>query len=220
MLRTMRNKIIFLAMALLSLAYTSKAESVKIDDFTITAGETATVTIDLTNTHTNLTAFSLTLELPEGITLVEAKATARYAGTIVVGNPVANQYNICGIATDLATITGNSGALVTLTLQAADKVRPGEYTGSIKNVDFITTGRTHIKPTNSTFKVTVEKGTAALLGDANDDGLINISDASTVINYVLAKNPSPFSFANADCNGDGLININDVTGIINIILGK
>ena len=220
MLRTMRNKIIFLAMALLSLAYTSKAESVKIDDFTITAGETATVTIDLTNTHTNLTAFSLTLELPEGITLVEAEATARYTGTIVVGNPVANQYNICGIATDLSTISGSSGALVTLTLQAADNVRPGEYTGSIKNVDFITTGRTHIKPTNSTFKVTVEKGTAALLGDANDDGLINVSDITTIINYVLAKNPSPFSFVNADYNGDGLINMSDVSVIINVILGR
>ncbi|MBO4659734.1 MAG: dockerin type I repeat-containing protein [Prevotella sp.] len=216
----MRNKIIFLAMALLSFAYTSKAESVKIDDFTITAGETATVTLDLTNTRTDLTAFSLTLQLPEGITLVEAVATDRYTGQIVVGNPAPNEYNICGIQLGLETITGKSGALVTLTLKAADNVKPGEYTGTISDVDFITTARQHVRPVNSTFKVTVEKGTAALLGDANDDGLINMSDVSTIINYVLGKNPTPFSFINADCTGDGLINMSDVTSIINIILGK
>ena len=68
--------------------------------------------------------------------------------------------------------------------------------------------------------MTVEKGTAALLGDANDDGLINVSDITTIINYVLAKNPSPFSFVNADYNGDGLINMSDVSGIINVILGR
>ena len=216
----MRNKIIFLAMALLSFAYTSKAESVKIADFTITAGETATVTLDLTNTRTDLTAFSLTLQLPEGITLVEAVATDRYAGEIVVGNPAPNEYNICGIQLGLETITGKSGALITLTLKAADNVRPGEYTGTISDVDFITTGRQHVRPVNYTFKVTVEKGTAALLGDANDDSLINMSDVTTIINYVLAKNPTPFNFINADCNGDGLINMSDVTGVINIILGK
>lgn len=216
----MRNKIIFLAMALLSLAYTSKAESVKIADFTITAGETATVTLDLTNTRTDLTAFSLTLQLPEGITLVEAVATDRYAGDIVVGNPVTNQYNICGIDLGLGTITGKSGALVTLTLQAADNVRPGEYTGTIKDVDFITTGGQHTRPANSSFNVTVEKGTAALLGDANDDGFINMSDVTTIINYVLAMNPTPFNFINADFNGDGFINMSDVTGVINVILGK
>lgn len=62
--------------------------------------------------------------------------------------------------------------------------------------------------------------TTALLGDADNDGLINIMDVTAVINYILGKMPSPFDIINADANVDGLVNISDVTEIINIILGK
>ena len=216
----MRKKIIFLVMALLGLAVTSKAESVKINDFAVTQAETITVTLDLTNTRTDLTAFSLQLTLPEGLTLVEATATDRYAGGITVGTPKANTYNICGLDVGLGTITGTSGALLQLTFKAADNMKVGTYNATITDVDFITTGGQHVRPANSTFKVTIEKSTAALLGDANDDGFINMSDVTAVINYVLGKNPSPFVFANADVNGDGYINMTDATGIINIVLGK
>lgn len=220
MLRTMRKKILFLVMALMSLAYTSKAESVKINDFTVTQGETITVTLDFTNTRSDLTAFSIDLTLPEGLTLVEAKATDRYAGEITVGQPDDNVYRICGLDIGLGAITGTSGALLELTFKAADTMRPGTYNGDIKNVEFITSGRQYVRPANSTFKVTIEKGSAALLGDANEDGFINMSDVTFVINYILGKNPSPFVFANADVTDDGYINMSDVTAIINIILGK
>lgn len=62
--------------------------------------------------------------------------------------------------------------------------------------------------------------TTALLGDADNDGLINMLDVTAIINYILAKMPSPFDVTNADVNVDGLINMVDVTAIINIILGK
>lgn len=207
-------------MALMSLAYTSKAESVKINDFTVTQGETITVTLDFTNTRSDLIAFSIDLTLPEGLTLVEAKATNRYAGEITVGQPDDNVYRICGLDAELAAITGTSGALLELTFKADDKIRPGTYSGTISDVEFITSTRQYVRPDGSSFVVTIEKSAAALLGDANDDGLINMPDVTVVINYILSKNPSPFNFVNADVNEDGLINMNDVTGIINIILGK
>ena len=216
----MRKKIIFLVMALMSLAYTSKAESVKINDFTVTQGETITVTLDFTNTRSDLTAFSIDLRLPEGLTLVEAKATNRYAGEITVGQPDDNVYRICGLDTDLAPITGSSGALLELTFKADDKIRPGTYSGTISNVEFITSTRQYVRPAGSSFVVTIEKGTAALLGDANDDGFINMSDVTSIVEYVLGKNPLPFMFINADLNEDGYINMSDASGIINIILGK
>ncbi|MBO4814896.1 MAG: BspA family leucine-rich repeat surface protein [Muribaculaceae bacterium] len=56
-------------------------------------------------------------------------------------------------------------------------------------------------------------------GDANGDGKVDVNDVTTVINYILGKNPSPFIFENADVNGDGEVNVMDVTLIINIILG-
>lgn len=207
-------------MALMSLAYTSKAESVKINDFTVTQGETITVTLDFTNNRDDLIAFSIDLTLPEGLTLVDAKATDRYPGKITVGQPDDNVYRICGLDAYLAPITGSSGALLELTFKADDKIRPGTYSGTISNVEFITSTRQYVRPAGSSFVVTIEKNAAALLGDANDDGFINMSDVTTIIEYVLGKNPSPFVFANADVNEDGFINMSDVTSIINIILGK
>ncbi|MBR6491622.1 MAG: dockerin type I repeat-containing protein [Bacteroidales bacterium] len=56
-----------------------------------------------------------------------------------------------------------------------------------------------------------------LLGDANNDGIVNISDIVVVINYIMNGSASPFVFEKADVNGDGTINVLDITGIVNII---
>lgn len=56
-------------------------------------------------------------------------------------------------------------------------------------------------------------------GDANGDDNVDVNDVTTVINYILGKNPTPFNFDNANVNGDSSVNVNDVTMIINMILG-
>lgn len=55
-------------------------------------------------------------------------------------------------------------------------------------------------------------------GDANTDGVVNINDVLSVVDYFLGKNPSPFDSDKADVNNDDEININDVLGILDIIL--
>lgn len=69
-------------------------------------------------------------------------------------------------------------------------------------------------------KVTVacKKGAApeTELGDVNNDGKVNISDVTELINYLLTDpNEAP---AVADCNKDGKITISDVTELINYLL--
>ena len=59
-----------------------------------------------------------------------------------------------------------------------------------------------------------------LKGDVDGNGLINMSDVTATINYILNKPVSTFIFDNADVNEDRVINMSDVTGIINIILQK
>ena len=60
-----------------------------------------------------------------------------------------------------------------------------------------------------------------LLGDADMNGRINMIDVITVINYIIGKNPSSFSFTNANVNNkDDKINMQDVIGIINILLNN
>ena len=56
-------------------------------------------------------------------------------------------------------------------------------------------------------------------GDANEDGEVDVRDITTIINYILGNNPSPFNYDNANVNGDNDVNVMDVTVIINMILG-
>ena len=55
-------------------------------------------------------------------------------------------------------------------------------------------------------------------GDANCDGLVNVNDVITTIQYILLNIPKPFCFANADLNDELEVDVTDVVGIIHIIL--
>lgn len=63
-----------------------------------------------------------------------------------------------------------------------------------------------------------------LLGDANDDGKVSISDVTAVLTLIAdptATGPEekPFHLKNADANKDGKFTISDVTLILSIIAG-
>ncbi|HNS18810.1 MAG TPA: FISUMP domain-containing protein [Bacteroidales bacterium] len=57
-----------------------------------------------------------------------------------------------------------------------------------------------------------------LCGDVNEDGLVNVLDIITMVNYIMGGNPSPFDSDAADVNADGGINVLDVIGLVNIIM--
>lgn len=62
----------------------------------------------------------------------------------------------------------------------------------------------------------VKEDKPTIPGDANGDGIVDITDANIVINAILGK---PFT-GTPDVNGDGSVDISDVNLIINTILGK
>ena len=55
-------------------------------------------------------------------------------------------------------------------------------------------------------------------GDLDCDGFVNISDVTSLIDYLLSGEDSQISTKNADVDGDGAINISDVTELIDILL--
>ncbi len=67
--------------------------------------------------------------------------------------------------------------------------------------------------------ITGEPANPITPGDANCDGMVNVLDAITSVNYVMGQNPQPFCFENADVTQDGVINVLDIIGTVNIILG-
>lgn len=57
-----------------------------------------------------------------------------------------------------------------------------------------------------------------LKGDANEDGIVNVTDAVAVINAWLLQDTSFINVYLADVNDDGQINVTDAVAIINIYL--
>ena len=57
-----------------------------------------------------------------------------------------------------------------------------------------------------------------LRGDANDDGVVNIDDVTTLIDYVLSGDASTVNLNGADCNQDGAVTLDDVTSLIDYVL--
>ena len=55
-------------------------------------------------------------------------------------------------------------------------------------------------------------------GDVDGDGVLTISDATTLIDYLLHKDATGLNLDNADVNQDGSVDIADVTSLIDILL--
>ena len=59
-----------------------------------------------------------------------------------------------------------------------------------------------------------------LLGDVNQDGIINVLDVVNAVNFVIGQNePTNYEFWATDINSDGLLNVLDIVQMINIVLG-
>ena len=58
----------------------------------------------------------------------------------------------------------------------------------------------------------------SLPGDVDGNDKVNITDVTSLIDYLLAGNTSVINTTNADVNGDGRINITDVTDLIDYLL--
>jgi hypothetical protein len=66
-------------------------------------------------------------------------------------------------------------------------------------------------------RVLQDESCLGILGDLNDDGIINILDVVIIVNIILEMDTSSES---ADMNGDSSIDVLDVILLVNIILGS
>ena len=57
-----------------------------------------------------------------------------------------------------------------------------------------------------------------MMGDLNQDGLINVQDIIISINIILGGEPSDYELWSGDLNQDGVIDILDIVLLINLIL--
>ena len=86
----------------------------------------------------------------------------------------------------------------------------------LKNILFTTVAGNEVPFADEICTVTTP--VTSLKGDVDDNGSVNISDVTTLIDYLLSGNASGINVTAADCNQDSLVNISDVTALIDYLL--
>ena len=118
--------------------------------------------------------------------------------------------------------SGNDGDEMLLTLDADGNIQIQDYSAwEARYLQYNESSPRYAfyKGTQKNAKLYVKmEAPAGMPGDANNDGKVDVNDVTTVINYILGKNPDPFNFDNANINGDDAVDVMDVTLIIDIIL--
>ena len=214
----MKKTVLLTMIALLSLC-TSANERFHIEDFTVTAGETCTVSILLEN-QVPYTAFQTDLYLPDGLSVVQEDdeyifdLTPRKSRDHILASQL--QYDgsirLMSYSPNINTYSGNSGALVTFELSvAADFTGPAVI--ALRGTLFTNTSGVEIALPDEQCTVTVP--VTVNPGDVNGDNNVNITDVTALIDLLLSGSAAP---ASADCNHDGLVNITDVTALIDYLL--
>ncbi|MBC8311978.1 MAG: S8 family serine peptidase [Candidatus Marinimicrobia bacterium] len=59
---------------------------------------------------------------------------------------------------------------------------------------------------------------SVMMGDLNQDAIVNILDIVQIVNIILGSTPTPHQLLAGDLNSDGVINVLDIVNIVNIIL--
>ena len=193
-----------------------------IEDFTIASGETHTVSIMLDN-EVSYTAFQCDLYLPEGLTVEQEDGDYIFDLTPRKGRDhnISSQLQADGAirvmsySPGIKAYSGNSGALVTFNVTAGDGlVDPAII--QLKNILFTTTAGVEVAFADEICNVTAPN--TDLKGDVNVDGSVSIADVTTLIDYLLGGNVTPFNATNADVDCSGEISIADVTTLIDFLL--
>ncbi len=192
------------------------------DKATLNPGYDSQLVINLENEEA-YTAFQFDLVLPEGITL-EKDENGKYIVTksdrypasrsITVTPHEGNMYRIVSASLKNEAISGNTGTLLTLSLTADETIEEREYTGEIKNTILTKANESQFNADPATVYINVHQ---VLLGDANNDGQLNITDVVASINNILGRASVAFNKLQADINRDGVVDIFDVVLNLNII---
>lgn len=155
------KRILLTMTALLMSIASAMADDVTVGNIAIPQGSSATLSISLTNTNSYRQLFQLKLILPEGVTIREGsgKLSNRFGTTASLGcNEVSTRtYQfICQAGTDITPITGNSGELFTVVLDAAPSLTAGtELQGSITDIEVTTSEATAWNPEDKTFNISI-----------------------------------------------------------------
>lgn len=189
-----------------------------IEDFSISPGETRTVSIMLDN-ETAFTAFQCDLYLPDGLTATNFALTERKTSNHSFSTSLLPEgaIRMMSYSLQIKAYAGNSGALVTFDVTASDNFT-GPSTIALRNSLFTTLNGVEVPLDDEVCTVTLAP--LGMKGDVNNDGNVSIADVTTLIDYLLGASPDPFNINNADMDENEQISIGDVTALIDFLLSN
>ena len=223
----MNNVRIFLLMALLAMAGTASADELVISDFSISPGETKTISIALDNPTNDYIAFEFWMRLPDGVRIVyddddflmaTLNSSRADRHELEVKEPDNDGvYHFLCYSNRNNTFREKSGEIISLTVKCAEDVVDGSYEASLYNLIFSDPNKVQVDLPDVSFDITI---VGVSPGDANGDGNVTIADAVAVVNYILGNHSDIFVFDAANVDGDSEITISDAFAIVNIILNR
>lgn len=163
--------------------------------------------------------YSVAMKRPSAISTAEPLAVSPFMATVRFFNPTSTsakfkmQYMIPAdsVWVDLSpsdvTVAGGESQLATFLMPDLDA--PAYF--RVTQIAGSATAKAYAD--NITF---VYYRQAGVQGDINEDGVVDVTDVTALINSILGTKNVQVSVA--DINGDGEVNVTDVTSLINLIL--
>ena len=152
----MKRYIMICAAVLLGFV-SAQAEDISVEDVVMDKGETKTVSINLTNSHTDLVSFQMDLYLPDGITVNKTgcSLSSRFDSgqELTIGKQSDGAYRLTSTSFSLTPISSTSGTIIILSLTASQTTMVS--TANIQNIRFVTSNSERITISNTSFGVTV-----------------------------------------------------------------
>jgi uncharacterized repeat protein (TIGR02543 family) len=179
------KKITFLLLFILSSVSAFSDIYLSIDNITMKAGETAVVSVNMTN-DTPITALQCDIKMPDGISFVKtysaeeedsvyAELTSRKKASHTIGSNILNgMLRIVILSTSNKNFSGTTGAIATFEIKASKNIAAGSYTVELKNVELSNSDAVATRPADRTSTLNIVSDTKYTItaGSATEGGSV------------------------------------------------
>lgn len=200
--------------------FTDNTLTAAVEPEEMVTGQVTALTLSLNNddfySYRNL---QTDITLPDGFSLDANTITPtdRSTGMTITVEPLEENVYRLTCASETAAVTGTEGALFTIGLKADTSVPNGDYQGMASDIVLTDEYGTQQSLTDAEFSWNYT--VAYPMGDVNHDGVVDVMDIVSIVNYILDVATDNFHIDRADMDGDNVIDVIDLIMIIDTDLG-
>ena len=192
----MQKRLLFIACLLLAIGNkivaANEADLITISDFSMYPGDTKEVSVVLTNTDTYV-GFQFDLYLPTGVTVESYNGSSRIPDgtTLEMAQQTNGGYRFIAAGLGGNAITGNDGAVMTLTLKSSESIASNAYSAYLRNVKISKADGSGVVIAEQPFTVTIAEWPKVADVQFTQDGnvvTLSTTTANAKIFYTLSNN--------------------------------